>query len=71
MVTRVQVLRAFPLCGCYALSQDQPMHQRRAQTSDELSAWAPYIDRAVAAMPHSTLAMGYQAWLGFYNSNLK
>ena len=50
---------------------DQKIQTRRQHTRQELAAVQPNIDNCLRRMNKRTLFSAYQAWLGFYNSNLK
>ena len=49
---------------------DQPVERRPpAQAGD--AQFEATLARALDVLPEKTLSMGYQAWLGFYNSHLR
>ncbi|KAJ9455964.1 DEAD-box ATP-dependent RNA helicase 25 [Diplonema papillatum] len=50
---------------------DQQMQARVASPRQTLDRYQQLIDRTMSRLPFSTRAAAYQAWLGFYNSNLK
>jgi len=51
--------------------RDLPVQQRRPLPQDAVDSFNPTLLQAVGRMNNMTLIMAYQAWLGFYNSNLK
>ena len=51
---------------------DQPIQRRNGPTpGPEMNALTAMITPAVKRLPEKTCSMGYQAWLGYYNSNMK
>ena len=50
---------------------DQPVQRRQPAGHAQGDAFENALARALDALPEKTLSMGYQAWLGFYNSHLR
>ena len=51
--------------------RDQPMQMRPAIAGPAMEAVKSSVAGALYNLPTKTCTMGYQAWLGYYNSNLK
>eukprot|EP01059_Diplonema_ambulator_P010667 TRINITY_DN2067_c0_g3_i2.p1 TRINITY_DN2067_c0_g3~~TRINITY_DN2067_c0_g3_i2.p1 ORF type:complete len:596 (+),score=206.68 TRINITY_DN2067_c0_g3_i2:270-1790(+) len=50
---------------------DQDIVERRATDKMEMQKNQQLVNRALPRVSHGTMCAAYQAWLGFYNSNLK
>ena len=51
--------------------RDENLISRTGASPEEVAATQQRIVRAVARLPQKTQITGYQAWLGYYNSNLR
>ena len=68
-------------CGILLLSEfekrfinecsDQPMQMRAGTSGTAMDAIKSSVSVALSKLSPKTCSMGYQAWLGYYNSNLK
>lgn len=51
--------------------KDQPVKRQQAASGGALHDVQQTVQTGLARVPALTLSMGYQAWLGFYNSHLR
>ena len=51
--------------------KEQPIQSVPALSDDEIQSALPAVAKAFKALPDMTVTSAYQAWVGFYNSNLR